>query len=116
MSDLLYDLSTPEGAAEYIADMTRPINADELPAIRKRQADFLREFGEFDGSLAPKRLWVGSSPDGSSIGFLFMGKEDERTRVAIPTELIVAFARCLDIALTIAIERRRTSCETAGSA
>lgn len=112
-----YPIETPEEVAQYVAAMSRPVSPDEMHAVRKHQAEFLEEFGAFEEAGFRRGFWIGASPDGRFIGFLFTDEDGAvRSRLFLRTQMAVALIRMLSMAFDIAIERSKTASETAGSA
>jgi len=77
-----------EEVSKYVASVVRDPTPEEWPAIRMRQADFLKTFGDFDASRIFNGFWVGVSADGRYTGFYFSRDDGTEMRVAVRSELM----------------------------
>jgi hypothetical protein len=108
--------TTPEKIAQYIEEMSRDPTADEMAAGRNLQLQFLKEFGDFDDATFRSGFWIGSSPNGDFIGFMFTREDGTETRVHLRFEMMLALWKSIRFAMAISAERTRAACQTAGQA
>jgi hypothetical protein len=106
---------TDDGVSEYVRQTLRDPTPEEWPAIRARQVDFLKTFGDFDGKIF-NSFWVGVSPDGLFTGFYFRRDDGTEMRVALGSEMMPLMVQSIMIATQMAAERAKMAFQTAGQA
>jgi hypothetical protein len=99
----------------YVTEVMRDPTAEEWPAIRARQQDFLTAFGDFEGTVF-NSFWIGASPDGRFTGFYFRRHDGTEIRVALGSEMMPLMVKSICIATHISQERSTAAFQTAGSA
>jgi hypothetical protein len=108
-------MSEQSETSEYVKNIMKDPEPEEWPAIRARQADFLKTYGDFEGTKCTG-FWVGVSPDGLLTGFYFSREDGTEIRAAVGSELMPLMIKSISLATYIAAERARAAFQTAGRA
>jgi hypothetical protein len=108
-------MSEPNEVSECVKNVLKDPEPEEWPAIRTRQVDFLKTYGEFDGTVCTG-FWVGVSPDGLLTGFYFCKEDGTEIRAAVGSELMPLMIKSICLATHIAAERAKMAFRTEGAA